>query len=348
MTERTSSKDFALLASARASQVAWFVGAGASAAAGIPTGYDMILDFKARLFCAEMSLPRREIDAGDPIWTERIEDYFDGAHGLPEKGSPEEYAAAFERAYPDPGDRRRYIETAIRKGSPSFGHRVLATMIVSGQAPAIFTPNFDTLIEESATHADALLIPSDQTRLAVSDLNRVDVADRCLRDSSWPLLCKLHGDYQSEHLKNIAEELAAQDEHLRRVFVGVCARFGLVVAGYSGRDSSIMEALSEVACEPEGFPAGLYWVVRPNDEPLPSVLELLDLAQAHGKAAALVEAENFDELTGALDRQLEFPPALANHVRAARATHRVTPVALPTQAVQRFPVLRTSALPVVS
>ena len=109
-----------------------------------------------------------------------------------------------------------------------------------------------------------------------------------------------------------------------------------------------MEALSEVVCEPEGFPAGLYWVVRPNDEPLPSVLELLDLAQANGKAAALVEAENFDELTGALDRQLEFPPALANHVRAARATHRVTLVALPTQAVQRFPVLRTSALPVVS
>ncbi len=35
--------------SVTASQFAWFLGAGASAAANIPTGYDMILDFKARL-----------------------------------------------------------------------------------------------------------------------------------------------------------------------------------------------------------------------------------------------------------------------------------------------------------
>ena len=35
----------------RPSGFAWLLGAGASASAGIPTGYDMITDFKKQLFC---------------------------------------------------------------------------------------------------------------------------------------------------------------------------------------------------------------------------------------------------------------------------------------------------------
>ena len=52
--------------------MAWFLGAGASAASGIPTGYAMIRDFKAQIFCRETNLSKREIDTADPVWIDRI------------------------------------------------------------------------------------------------------------------------------------------------------------------------------------------------------------------------------------------------------------------------------------
>lgn len=346
--ERSSGAEFSLTFAARAGQIAWLIGAGASAAGGIPTGQDMITDFKARMYCAQMGIARREVDPGDPLWLERISSYFDGSHGLPRRGAPEEYAAAFELAYPDSGDRRAYIDEAVRRGSPSFGHRVLAAIIASRRVPALFTTNFDPLIENSAVTADELLSTSDRLHLAVADLNRSDVAERCLRESAWPLLVKLHGDFQSDRLKNIASELADQDEHLRRVFVSTCQRFGLLVVGYSGRDVSVTEALAEAASHQGAYPAGLYWCVRPGQVLLPSVTDVLARADAAGTSVRLVEAENFDELAGALERQLDLPDVLADHIRIAQPAARVQPVSLPTHEGARFPVLRTSAMPLLS
>ncbi|WP_238938596.1 hypothetical protein [Pseudomonas typographi] len=60
----------------RPEQLAWFLGAGASAAAGIPTGYSMILDFKKRLFCQLSRISLREVDANDPLWQQRIDLFF--------------------------------------------------------------------------------------------------------------------------------------------------------------------------------------------------------------------------------------------------------------------------------
>ena len=45
---------FATRFALRPQQFAWLLGAGASASAGIPTGFMMIRDFKTRLFCQEL------------------------------------------------------------------------------------------------------------------------------------------------------------------------------------------------------------------------------------------------------------------------------------------------------
>ncbi len=92
-----------MLFQGRARQLGWFLGAGASAAGGIPTGYDMITEFKTRLFCSETGLAFREIDPADPLWHERIDEYFDSKAGMPASGSPEEYSVYFEATYPTPG-----------------------------------------------------------------------------------------------------------------------------------------------------------------------------------------------------------------------------------------------------
>lgn len=342
-----SPADFALMFNARSRQLGWFLGAGTSAAAGIPTGYDMIVEFKTRLFCHDTGLAVREIDPGDPLWIERIDGHFEHRGIMPARGSPEEYSAYFEAAYPTARDRRNFIDDKLSRAAPSFGHRVLAACVVSGQTQTALTTNFDQLVETSCTTADELVGPAERARLNVADLQRVDVAQRCSTQGDWPLLIKLHGDYQSDSLKNISAELVSQDEELRQVMITLCGRYGLVVAGYSGRDESIMEALSAALDQNSPFPGGVFWVTRPESKLLPAVSAWLDAAANAGVRVHVVGAENFDELMGAVERQLDFPAPLADHVRAARPTARVTLVELPTESGEQYPVLRTSALPVL-
>lgn len=48
-----SAAQFAIAFDLRPNLVAWFLDAGVSAASGMPTGYAMIRDFKAHIFCRE-------------------------------------------------------------------------------------------------------------------------------------------------------------------------------------------------------------------------------------------------------------------------------------------------------
>lgn len=344
---RVSAGQFAHTFGSRGPNLAWLLGAGASADAGIPTGYDMILDFKSRLFCEAHGLTLREIDTGDPLWEERITRHFDGAHGLPPAGSPEEYALAFEAVYPDEVDRRRYIADCISHGRPSYGHRVLAALIGSRQLPVLFQTNFDSLVEDAATVLCDAMSPVERPHLTVAALDSADRAERCLKENDWPLLAKLHGDYESSALKNTSDELRTQDERLRQVLIGAASRFGLVILGYSGRDQSVIEALQEASQARSAFPSGLFWVLRPGSQLLPAVEDLLKDSDARGVDVQIVEVENFIELAGAIEQQLQLREPIASIVRAARPISRVSAVPVPTAAGSLFPVLRTSALPVL-
>jgi hypothetical protein len=105
---------------------------------------------------------------------------------------------------------------------------------------------------------------------------------RCLDESDWPLIAKLHGDYQSIAIKNTGSELEQQDARMRHVMVEAGKRFGMLFVGYSGRDASILEALNDVLASPSAFPNGLYWVASSANRLLPAVTEFLDRAQAAG------------------------------------------------------------------
>ena len=135
MTSRAFATAFAL----RPNLVGWFLGAGASAASNIPTGYAMIREFKAKIFCAQTDIPRREIDAGDQVWVDRMNDFFRRTSMLPPDGHPNEYAAAFEMVYPQERHRRQYIEDAVKNGVPCYGHKVLSALMAAGKVDCVFT-----------------------------------------------------------------------------------------------------------------------------------------------------------------------------------------------------------------
>ncbi len=95
---------------------AWLLGAGASATAGIPTGYQMIQDFRARLFASETGISLREVDASDPVWQVRIDGHHTRKGQLPPKGDPLEYSRAFEALHPT------VEEHHAQRRQPDAGH----------------------------------------------------------------------------------------------------------------------------------------------------------------------------------------------------------------------------------
>ncbi|NUT62800.1 SIR2 family protein [Herbaspirillum sp. C9C3] len=339
-----SGTEFARAFALRPNLYAWFLGAGASAASGIPTGYAMIRDFKKRIFCEQNKYSPKEVDSGDPLWVARIDEFFKRSSILPPDGDPEEYSRAFEAVYPQEVHRRQYIDDAVKKGTPCFAHRVLASLMTSRQLDCVFTTNFDPLVEESVTLSDALLPAERRAKATVAAIDSVERAKRCLAESDWPLVAKLHGDYKSTRIKNTLGELQEQDAQMRQVLVGACQRYGLVVVGYSGRDASIMDALSHVLKEPAAYPGGLYWVTSSKSRLLPAVKELLEHAVIAGVSVAVVESKTFDELAGDLVGQVKLPDELRHHIDVQKVVERLVPVEKMTKEALQFPVLRCSAI----
>lgn len=304
----------------------------------------MIRDFKAQIFCRETKLSKREIDTVDPVWIDRIDAFFRRTSILPPEGDPTEYAAAFEAVYPEPRHRRQYIDDAISKGTPCFGHKVLGSLMAARKTDCVFTTNFDPLAEDSAVAANAFLPVGDQARPTVAAIDSADRAMRCLNESDWPLVAKLHGDYQSIAIKNTGSELEQQDTRMRHVLAEASKRYGMVFVGYSGRDASIMEALNFILENPSPFPNGLYWVTGSASRLLPAVTDFLNCARRAGVDAQIVECATFDELAADILKTTDLPAGLFDWVMRGRPAPRMTPVPLQTAEARQFPVLRYSAL----
>src|SRR5207247_1360333 len=125
--------------------------------------------------------------------------------------------------------RRRYIDRVVSAATPSYGHIALAVLMVLGRVRLVWTTNFDKNIEDAAAR-----VFGGTGTLTVATLDSAAIAEESIADERWPILAKLHGDFQSRRLKNTSEELIAQDERLRTALVAQGRRIGRGVAGYGG------------------------------------------------------------------------------------------------------------------
>jgi hypothetical protein len=106
--------DFARRFSLRAANLMWFLGAGASAAAGIPTAFDMVWEFKQQLFISQRRIsPKLVADLASPTIRAQLQAHIDSLGALPSAGAADEYARLFETVYPAEADRRAYLEAKI-------------------------------------------------------------------------------------------------------------------------------------------------------------------------------------------------------------------------------------------
>jgi hypothetical protein len=330
---------FARTYDVRAPRIAWFLGAGASVAAGIATAGQMTRHFKALVYATEKAISLAGLDLADPSVNRRIQSYFSSDPSTPREGTDEEYSYYFERAYPSAADRRGFIEKAIATGRPGFGHTALAALMAVNKVGVIWTTNFDRLVED----AGAAVLGTTRT-LTVGTLDSVAVATAALTGDRFPFYGKIHGDFQSDRLKNLSSELQNQDATLRAGMAATAGRFGLAIAGYSGRDASVMEALRNGLKQPKPYPEGLYWFVR--GDPHPVVKPFLADAVAAGVDAHLIEFETFDELLGVLLSPITLPSQIAAKLEALRPAVRLTPFRIPPTRKGTFPVVRFNALEV--
>ena len=333
--------DFARRFSLRAKRLMWFLGAGASASAGVPTATDMIWEFKQKLFVSQRRAPTNSVaDLSQPSILACLQAHIDSLGNLPDPNTPEEYAGLFEATYPAESDRQKFLQAKLSGAKPSYGHLALATLMRGQQCRLVWTTNFDTLVDDACAK-----IFDTTGALTIATLDTPDIAKQAITGERWPLEIKLHGDFRSRHLKNTGDELRRQDSQLREMLVDSCQRNGLVVIGYSGRDDSIMSILQKAAKNKDAFPSGLFWLHRKEEEPRPQVYNLLKEAQNSGAEAALVSVENFDEtlrdiipLIDGIDVN-DLDGFVADRRRWSPAPYR--------QGRLDWPVVRLNALPII-
>lgn len=247
----------------------------------------------------------------------------------------------FEATYHAAKDRRAYLDELIARGKPSFGHLALVLLMAEQLCRVVWSTNFDRTLEDASAK-----VLGSTGRLLVADLAEPSKLAQAAAENRWPIYGKLHGDYHSEHIKNTDAELRTQDAGMRQCFVDACRRQGLAIVGYSGRDASIMEALDAALDNGRGFPAGLFWFKRSQDEPYPAVRTLITKARTLGIDAHFVEAESFDELLSDIVR---FLPHTAEKIQSlAGATRPRLIKANARGSSTELPVVRTNALPIIT
>lgn len=326
----------------RGPHIMWFLGAGASVGAGLPTAGTLTWEFKRAIYCNAQRLPpSRFPDLYEPAFQRLVQSFFDSKSGLPQLGEDEEYSAYFEAYLPDERDRRRFLEARLQGCKPSYGHLCFAALMSLGRIRLAWTTNFDQLIEKACSYP---MISELRARsLAVAGLDQSDKASDLIRDEAWPLLVKLHGDFLYRKLKNTGQELQSQDCTLRHHLSEECGRRGLAVVGYSGRDASVMSILAEALRAKAPFPHGLFWFIRPGEEPIPLVQSLIVQARETGAQAAFVEVNTFDELMADLFLpHQDSLPNVRDLVKGARPKRQAIPISYTASAL--WPVLRTNAL----
>ena len=320
---------------------AWFLGAGASRAAGLPTATDIIWDLKRRQYCREENQEIGRQDLQNGAVRDRLQAYFD-ARGFPSLGADDEYSAYFERIFGEDKERqRRYIRGTLSEDrvSLSVGNRVFGALISAGLTRIAFTTNFDTVVERAVAEMG-------HRSVSPYHLEGAHAANAALNNEEFPLYCKLHGDFRYDSLKNLSVDLEQQNEDLAGCLVNAGSRFGFVVAGYSGRDDSVMQLFDRVLSAPNPFPHGLFWTIMKGTTVPASVLRLIERATAQGVEAHIVETPTFDTFMLHLWRNIDNKPRdLDTRVRKARTATVDIPLPGPSES---GPLVRLAALPIVS
>lgn len=319
----------------------WFLGAGASRTSGMPTATDLLWDLKRKYYCATENQKIENHDVDKRIVRNKIQSYLDGK-GFPPSFSPDEYSFYFDLIFSDDrAAQQKYIfeQLAPNKINLNFGQRALAALLASRRSRVIFSTNFDEVVETAYSRITGRV-------LHPFHLEGPYAALTALNAEQFPLYAKLHGDFRYQSIKNLPEDLKRNDEQIQKCFLAASTRFGVIVSGYSGRDSNVLEMFRTALNQNNAFPHGLIWTTIKRGELSNGVTDLIEYARSKGVMAYSIDIGTFDALFLKIWRQLPDKEAELDRLVSSGKCQSVSIDLKP--AGKNYPVLRTNALPITS
>lgn len=207
---------------------ALLLGSGISRDAGIPTGWDIVLDL-IRRFAAM----RGEDPGPDP------DNWYRQTFGkIPKYDELMNYIAATQ------SERRNILrpyfeptEDDLEQGrkAPTLAHQNIAALVKMGYIRMILTTNFDRLTEIALNNKGIfpdIINSEDQLNGAIPYVH-----SKCY-------LIKLHGDYIDTRIKNTPEELSTYSPKMNELLDRIFDEFGLIVCGWSSAsDTALRDAI---------------------------------------------------------------------------------------------------------
>jgi len=308
---------------------------------GLPTATDIIWDLKRRYYAREENQEITQQDLQNEAIQARIQSFMD-SRGFPPLWADSEYTTYFEKIFGEDRERQRaYLRAILAEDRVTLtvGNRAMGALLAAGLTRVVFTTNFDSVVERAYADVSGRSIIAYHLEGSIAAL-------QALNNEEFPLYCKLHGDFRYDSVKNLSADLAHQDRQLGLCMQSAAGRFGFIVAGYSGRDSSVMELFRTALEQPTPFPNGLFWTSVKGAPVLPAVTDLIAAAQARGVKAYIVAIETFDALMLRLWRNLPNKPAeLDSKVR--RSISARVHISVPAPGNTK-PLIRLNALPIRS
>lgn len=202
---------------ARPKLYALLLGSGVSKAAGIPTGWEVVLDLVGKLAVMQGE------EAPDPAEWYRVK-----------YGSDPDYSELIKAVAPAQAERQQILreyweadpaDAPDAAKRPTLAHTAIANLVKGGFVKVIVTTNFDRLAENALRDAgvEPVVLSSPDDIAGMTPLDHIDCC-----------VIKLHGDYLDERILNTTDELSKYPDVVNDVLDRILQDYGLVICGWSG------------------------------------------------------------------------------------------------------------------
>lgn len=202
------------------------LGSGISRAAGIPTGWEVVLDLISRMAAAQ-----GEDTGGAPdLWYANkfgAEPHYSEILNAVCKTRSERQQLL--KSYFEPTETEREQAQKL----PTAAHHAVAEMMAAGAIRIVITTNFDRLLEqalEARGIVPTVIGSPDQARGMIPLAHQ----KHCI--------IKVHGDYLDTRILNTSEELSSYAPEMAQLIDRVFDEFGLIVSGWSGTWDTALRA----------------------------------------------------------------------------------------------------------
>ena len=222
---------------------ALLLGSGISRAAGIPTGWEIVLDLIRKI----AGLNKEDCEPDPSAWYKN------------KFGSEPNYSILLDEIAKSPSERNQLLRTyfeptedEIELGlkQPTEAHKSIARLVAQGSIRLIITTNFDRLLEKALENINI-------TSTVISTTDAITGAMPLTHTNCT--IIKVNGDYLDNRIKNTPSELKKYDSELNKLLDRAFDEFGLIVCGWSGEwDIALRTAIER--CRNRRFTT--YWIVR--------------------------------------------------------------------------------------